>query len=150
MPFLNTFITEVKLEGGIYIFVGCVSILLALFFWLIIKYSFHKGMACSLCVIGFLQLWHGYKLFVLPEQIPFITNQTETIHQLIYESAVMRNTGIVLFAISLTGFIVLRNSFLKFWKGLALGLLVQAAIIVPMETSVTSNFSSYLNYRYMK
>lgn len=147
MHSINPLITELKIEGGIYIFLGCISILLALFFWLIIKYSFHKGMAYALFLIGLFQLWRGCEITIrLPEQITAAAMQSEAIKHQINQTELIRNTGIILSVISLIALIGLRNPFSKFWKGLTLGLLIQATMVMLMETAILTNFVSLMNY----
>lgn len=139
---VSRFVTEVNIEGVIYMFSGSISVLFALFFWLIIKYSFHKGMACSLCVLGLLQLWRGYAMISGLDSFPdpvSMNAQTETnLQHFIYKSGLIRNAAIALLFISVTGFITIKNPLFKFWKGLTLGLLIEAAVIITMETAIAS------------
>lgn len=101
----------------IFIFVGAISILLALFFWGIIKYNFFRGMAFPLFCFG------------LAELLYFTQNSSSEL--LCFNNTSFTIGVVFIISLSLIGYYFLKN---KFWKGFLLGLTIK------LSTTVIINF----------
>ena len=95
----------------IYIFVGAISTLLALFFWGIIKYNFFRGMAYPLLCFGLIELLH-------------FTKNYNTL-ALSFSNTSFMIGYILSVCLSLACYFFFKN---KFWKGFSLGLTIKLLI----------------------
>jgi uncharacterized membrane protein len=59
IDFIEKYFTQEKTESAFFMFIGLVAICLALINLFIIKYSFYKGLAYPLLIVGFIQLGAG-------------------------------------------------------------------------------------------
>ena len=144
--FVNTYFTEEKIESLFILIIGITSIILALIFLSIIKYSFYKGLAFPLLIIGIIQLSVGSiivkrspKDIIRVEKIIKESPQKIGTEELPRMEKVIKNFRIyfwieILFM--LTGiifFIYFYSSKQTFWKGLGLGLLIQATLLLSLD-----------------
>jgi hypothetical protein len=154
--FVTTYFTEEKIESILFIIIGITSICLALIFWLIIKYSFYKGLAFPFLLIGLIQVIVGTTVYnraprdiIKVEQIIKYDPQKIQTEELPRMDSVMKKftfykwieilmilTGIVLF-------ILFYNSSQTFWKGLGLGLIIQAGLMLPLDIVAEKRGQTY-------
>lgn len=159
ISFISHYFTQELIESFIFIIVGAISIFLSLFFLGIIKYSFFKGMAIPLLIIGSLQLSVGAVIYNrTPKDIIRVKKMmTQNKHLLQQEElprmeVVLSNfklykwIEISLILVGLTLFITLKKPTQKFWKGIALGLIIQASITLTLDI-VAENRANDYKYR---
>jgi hypothetical protein len=144
--FVSTYFTEEKIESIFFIIVGIITISLALIFWFVIKYSFYNGLAFPFLLVGLIQIIVGTTVyFRAPKDIikveQIIKNEPQKIktEELPRMEIVMKNFTLykwIEITLLLTGlilFILFYNSSQTFWKGLGLGLLIQASLMLSLD-----------------
>jgi hypothetical protein len=157
--FIQTYFTEERIESLIFIIIGSIAITLTLIFLSIIKYSFFKGLAYPLLFIGIIQIVVGFNIYnrsqkdiIRVEQIvktskkQLQTTEIPRMKTVIKNFAIYKWTEIILM---LTGiFLITRfyKSPLTFWKGLGLGLLIQAGIMLCLDIIAEHRAEIYLQY----
>lgn len=156
--FIEVYFIEKRIESFIFIIIGTIAFLLALFFLLIIKYSFFKGMAIPLIVIGFIQLTIGinsysqysqeiikvnYLIKKEPKEIQ--TEELSRIEKKIENYIIYQWIEISLILIGIILFVKFYNSSQAYWKGLGLGLLIQVSIMLSLN--IIAEHRSVLYYQ---
>ena len=158
MDFIRIYFTEEKIESIIFVIFGVCAILLALFFWTIIKYSFFNGLAYPLLLIGIIQVIVGTTIIIRsPKDIQRVEKMIlETPHKIKTEELprmkkVMENfktykiIELVLLGIGIILFLYFFSSKTPFWKGLGLGLLIQAGIMLALDLLAEDRASKYID-----
>lgn len=155
MNFIETYFTEEKIQFLFLIIIGIIAITLACIFLFIIKYSFFKGMAISLLLIGTFQVIIGSVIYnrsssnivrvntimnddpqkIKIEELPRIENVIKKI-------TIYKWIEIAIFIISI---ILFYKSPLTFWKGLALGIMIQASIFFTLDIIAEKRSEVYMN-----
>ena len=157
--FVTTYFTEEKIESLFFIIIGIISISLAFIFWFIIKYSFFKGLAFPLFLIGLNQLVVGATVYIsspkdiitieqiikeqpqkiLSEELPRMETVMKrfTVYKVIEIALIL--TGIVLF-------ILFYNSPQLFWKGLGLGLMIQSGLMLILDFIAEKRLENYIKH----
>lgn len=159
LDFVTNYFTEEKIESLFFIIIGSIAVLLALIFLLIIKYSFFKGMAIPLLLLGTMQLIIGGKIYqrtpsdiVRVEQtIKTNTRDLQTIEIPRIETAlqnfiIYKWIEITLIITSIILILVFYKSPQTFWKGLGLGLLIQACLLLCLNVIAEQRAEIYLNF----
>jgi hypothetical protein len=124
----------------IFIFVGILAIGFSLFFLMIIKYSFFKGLAVVLLLAGIFQLGRGSHTLATSLDAHFVIQTNGTVTD---EEAAFINTqigqvsnftwiAIAGLALGLLLFITFFRSSQTFWKGIGLGMIIQGALLAAM------------------
>ena len=158
IEFIKIYFTELKIESLFFIFIGVIAICLALIFWFIIKYSFYKGFAYPLLIIGIVQLTVGsirfFKADYDVKRIEFYNvNKNEYLLQNELPRMEMVTTNFTLF-IWIEIVLILLGVFLYFyfkplnqvfWKGLGLGLFVQAVILLSLDLVAEKRNQTYMS-----
>lgn len=155
--FIETYFTEERIESLFFIIIGSIAILLASFFLLIIKYSFFKGMAVPLIVIGIIQMVVGIsiynrsskdiervKYFVKQEPKKIQTEELPRMKKVIKNFIIYKWIEIVLIIASIILLVLFYASPQTYWKGLALGLLIQAIIMFLLDIMAEKRAVVYL------
>jgi hypothetical protein len=131
---IHHLVTGQKIESWIFIITGILSIALALFFFIIIKYSFFKGLGFIFLAAGILEI--AAAVFMrLPYQHIQLKDGIITNNGLLYLNEKISQMEIFLwisFVITIIG-ILLYSTFFRsaktFWKGIGLGLLMQGLLL---------------------
>ena len=142
-----TYFTEEKIQNLFCMILGSLSVILALLFLSIIKYSFYKGMAIPLLLFGVLQATLGTVAFkrstndlervqVMMEQQPerIETEELYRMQTVLQHFQVYQWIEIVLIAAGLVLYLKFYKSPSTFWKGLGLGLVLQASVTLGLDT----------------
>ncbi len=158
IEFIKIYFTEEKIESLFFIFLGFIAVSLAFIFWYIIKYSFYNGFAYPLLIIGIIQLAVGTSVFFRTESdIRRVENMMQNERVVIEQNElprmelVMQNftiykyveIGLIILGVFL--FFYFRTSAQTFWKGLGLGLLIQAAIMLSLDVVAEKRGQTYIN-----
>jgi len=143
---IETYFIGERIESVIFIVTGCIALLLASFFLFIIKYSFFKGMAIPFLVIGLLQLSVGINVYNLTlkgiERVSHLMKQDSQklktveiprMKKVLKNFTIYKWIEISLIACALILFIKFYSSPQTYWKGLALGLLIQTSIMLSLD-----------------
>lgn len=154
---ITTYLTEERIESTFFMIVGLITIALAFIFLGIIKYSFFKGMAIPLLVLGIIELSAGAisynQLQKYSNNIPLLKkNNTEEVQaeelkrmQIVLKNyAIYRWIELFLICIGLLLFIRFNKSPQTFWKGFGLGLLIQASILFALHLLTEQTGKMYI------
>ncbi len=157
LDFIHTYFTEEKIESLIFIIIGCIAILFSCFFWGIIKYSFFKGMAYPLFCIGLIQVVVGGTVYNrVPKDIERVEQivKNKTIHlqkteitriEIVQQNFVIYKwIEMTLMAISSILIVLFYKSTQTFWKGLGLGLLIQASVMLCLDLIAQKRADIYM------
>jgi membrane protein YdbS with pleckstrin-like domain len=155
--FVETYFTEEKIESLFFIIIGSIAILLASFFLLVIRYSFFKGMAIPFLIVGVIQLSVGISVYSRAEKdierVNYFTKQepkkiqTQEVPRM---EKVMKNftiykwIEIILVIVSIILLIIFYSSPQTYWKGLALGLIIQAVTMLNLDVLAQKRGRIYL------
>ena len=162
--FVTTYFTEEKIESLFFIIIGITSVCLALIFWFIIKYSFYNGLAFPFLLVGLIQIIVGTTVYIRsPKDIikveQFIRNEPQKIQteELPRMEVVMKSftfykwIEIILMLTGIILFILFYNSSQTFWKGLGLGLIIQAVLMLTLDIVAEKRGRIYIqNLSYLK
>lgn len=154
--FISTYFTEEKIESLFFIIIGFVAITLAIFFLWIIKYSFFKGMAIPFLLIGSIQLSAGYTIYKRsPDDINRVEQLVKSNHIDLKTTEVLRMESVIQnftiykwieIALILSGLVLIilfQKSSQTFWKGLGLGLLIQASLMLCLNLIAEQRAEKY-------
>lgn len=157
--FVTTYFTEEKIESLFFIIVGISAIFLAFIFWFIIKYSFYKGLAFPLFMIGLIQLVVGTTVYIRSpkdiikiEQIIKEEPQKILSEELPRTEIVMKNFTVykvIEMAVILAGivlFMLFYNSHQLFWKGVGLGLMIQSSLMLILDFIAEKRLENYIKH----
>jgi hypothetical protein len=109
----------------IFLIIGALALCFALFFLLIIRYSFFKGMAFVLLTSAMLQLSLGIYTLAAHEDKCGFEKQISDVSSFTWIAVSTLLIGILLFS---TFF----RSAQTFWKGIGLGMIIQGALSVAL------------------
>lgn len=134
----------------IFIITGSLAAAFALFFLLIIKYSFFKGLAIVLLCSGILQISYGSFTSTSYRETPDVMHSgspdKEEEDHIRHKISMLSNlTPIMLAALALGTllFITFFRSAQTFWKGIGLGLIIQGALSAALFQAEIMDLKSY-------
>lgn len=157
MEQITKYFNAEKNESVLFILVGLVAITFAAYFFIRVKQPFYNGMAYPLIIVALIQLTVGSSVYLRsPKDILRVNQivqtdkpkiQTEEIPRM---TTVMKNFAIykwVEIALILVGIIM----FFYFqpmttWKGIGLGLFIQASFMLLLDFFAESRGKTYLEY----
>ena len=157
ISFEESYFKQEQIESLIFIILGILSICLAFIFLGIIKYSFFKGMAVPLLAVGLIQLIVGTTIYLRSPEDKYRVTQmlinkrskikTEEIprmEKVMQNFTVYKWIEIVLILASIILLIIFYSSPQTYWKGLALGLLIQAIIMLSLDVLAENRGQVYI------
>lgn len=158
LDFIKNYFTQEKIESIFFILIGMLAISFALISWFIVKYSFYKGLAYTLFLIGVIQVVVGITVYIRsPKDITRVEQFVKTEPQKIQTEEIPRMKKvitnfelykwieIVLIVIGIVLFIYFKTSTQVFWKGLGLGLIIQASLMLSLDVVAEKRAVSYIN-----
>lgn len=124
----------------IFIIIGILAIGFSLFFLMIIKYSFFKGLALVLLLAGIFQVGRGSHALATCRDAHFViqTNGTVTDEETAFINAQIQELGNftwIAIAGAVIGFLLFITFFKSsqtFWKGIGLGMIIQGTLSVAL------------------
>lgn len=154
---ITSYFTEEKLQSAIFIIIGVIAILCALVFLWLIKYSFFKGMAIPLILIGMIQIsagtiaYHQSQKYSTKMEL-LLSNKPEEVksEELKRMQIVLKNYAnykLIELIVLLTGialFILFYKSPQTFWKGFGLGLVIYACILFALHSMSEQSGKMYV------
>lgn len=156
--FISDYFLQVRIGHYFELGIGLISITLALFFLIVIKYSFFKGVAYPILMIGIFQVIASasnilntnlekepFQLIVKQDieniktnEVPKMENKLKsfTRHMIIY--GIIMFTGMILF-------FYFRSSQTQFWRGFGLGLVCQSVLMLILTYSAQDGVRVYID-----
>jgi hypothetical protein len=141
---INDYFNAEKFESLFFMGVGLIAILLGIYFWFSLKEPFFRGIAIPLVLIGLIQLMVGSTVyFRSPKDIIRVENivkneptkiQSEEIPRMevvMKNFVIYRYVEIALLLLGIFLFLFFPNQ--SFWKGVGLGLFIQAGLMLTLD-----------------
>ena len=133
-----------KTESYIFILIGAIAFSMALYFFFSLKTSFWKGVAIPFIIVALLEFIVGYTIVTRSSKDIIrvqscITNEPQKIqiHEIPRMKKVLRNFVIyryVEIALIILGIVLMYSSMNDtFWRGIGLGLFIQASIVLSLD-----------------
>lgn len=146
-----------KYESVFFVLVGLVAIVLATYFFVKVKQPFYLGMAYPLIAIALIQIIVGSTVYfrspkdiarvneiVQADRMKIQTDEIPRMEVVMKNFEVYRWVEIVLLIIGLIMFFSF--SPMTFWKGIGLGLFIQAGLMLLLDFFAESRGEIYLEY----
>ena len=155
-PVVKYFNNE-KAESYLFILIGVIVILMALYFLFVLKTSFWKGMAMPFLLVASLEIIVGYTIvtrspkdlirveeFVKNQPQKIITSEIPRMEKVMNNFIIYRYVEIILVILG----IVLMYSSTKdtFWRGIGLGLFSQSSIVLCLDFFAERRGHIYLEF----
>jgi hypothetical protein len=157
IDFFTYYFTEQKIISIFIMSIGILSIFLALVLLFIIKYSFFKGMAVTLLLIGIIQLIAGGVMYErTPKDISRMehfykferqkikTEELPRMQKVIHDFTLYKWIEISVIVTGLLLFIRFYKSAQSFWKGIGLALMIQVAILLSVDIVAEKRAKEYV------
>ena len=155
MKFITDYFNAEKFESLFFIGIGIIAIALGIYFWFIIKEPIYKGIAIPFVLVAFIQLTVGTTVyFRSPKDIVtvenIISNEPSKIHseEIPRMNVVMKNfviyryVEIALMILGISLFFCFPSQ--NFWKGLGIGLFIQASLMLSLDYFAEKRGTDYL------
>ncbi|MDI9312589.1 MAG: hypothetical protein QM535_20430 [Limnohabitans sp.] len=146
-----------KAESYIFILIGIIALATALYFILALKSSFWKGAAIPFIIVAWLEFVVGYTIVTrIPKDIArvetFIQKEPQSIKMLeiprmekvMSNFVIFRYVEIVLIILGIALMYSSMND--TFWRGIGLGLFIQASIVLCLDFFAERRGHIYLEY----
>jgi hypothetical protein len=157
MEAITRYFTAEKGESILFILTGVSAIILALLFLIQLKQPFYNGMAYSFILIALIQIAVGASIFIRsPKDIIRVTNIVQTDKRLIQTEEIPRMKVVmknfifyrwIEIALILAGtFLFLRSSPETVLKGVGLGLMIQAGIMLLLDYFAEDRGKKYIEF----
>lgn len=155
MKFIADYFNAEKNESLLFMGIGIIANTLGFYFWFTIKEPFYKGIAIPFILVALIQLTVGITVyFRSPKEIVMVENivknepikiQTEEIPRM---EVVMKNFIIyryleivlIILGLSLFFFFPIQT----FWKGIGIGLFIQASLMLSLDYFAEKRGKDYL------
>jgi len=157
MTAVEKYFTGEKAESYLFLAMGIMSIILAVYFFFTLKQSFWKGVAVPFLLVAILEIIVGYTIVTRsPKDIVRVENilqnnkqhiQTEEIprmEKVLQNFVVFRYIEIALIILGIL--LMYATPAASFWKGLGLGLFMQASIVLTLDFFAESRGKMYIEY----
>jgi MFS family permease len=146
-----------KSESYIFILIGVIALAMALYFIFILKSSFWKGVAVPFIIVALLEFAVGFTIinrspkdaarvetFILKEPQSIKTFEIPRMEKVMSNFVIFRYVEIALIILG----IALMYSSLNdtFWRGIGLGLFIQASIVLSLDFFAERRGHIYLEY----
>ncbi len=146
-----------KAESYLFILIGVFAFAMALYFYFIFKTNFWKGVAIPFIIVAFLEFIVGYTIVTRsPKDIirvqTYITNEKQKIQmdEIPRMKKVLSNFVIyryVEMALIILGIVLMYSSMNDtFWRGIGLGLFIQASIVLCLDFFAERRGHIYIEY----
>lgn len=157
MNSIRNYFTAEKYESILFVIIGLLAVILALYFLFLQKENFYKGMALPLLLVGLIQITVGSTVWIRsPKDIERVEKIVKSSHDKIQSEeiprmeVVMKNfvvyrwVEIFLILLGASLFIVVTPT--AFWRGLGLGLSIQAMFMLALDYFAESRGKVYLEF----
>jgi len=157
MKFIADYFNAEKFESLFFIGVGIIAIALGIYFWFIVKEPLYKGIAIPIILVALIQITVGTTVYLRsPKDILKVENMLENEHSKIQTeeiprmNVVMKNfviyryVEITLMILGLILFFYFPSQ--TFWKGLGIGLFIQASLMLSLDYFAEKRGTEYLKH----
>ena len=156
VEFVRTYFLEEKTESIFFILIGLASLILAILFLYVIKYSFYKGLAIPLLIVGIIQLTVGFNVLLktdlkieraedsVLQQNKEKNNEIKRINIVMKNFKIYKWIEILLILLGLILFFYVHSGNQIFWKGIGLGLLIQGSLMLSLDLLAEKRSEVYL------
>lgn len=157
MEQISKYFNAEKYESVLFVLVGFVAIIFATYFFLKVKQPFYNGMAYPLILVALIQLTVGGSVYLRsPKDILRVNQivqtdkakiQTEEIPRMrtvMKNFAIYKWVEIALIIVSIIMFFFFQP--MTIWKGVGLGLFIQASFMLLLDFFAESRGKIYLEY----
>lgn len=146
-----------KAESYIFILIGVIALAMALYFFFALKTSFWKGVAIPFIIVALLEFIVGYTIVTRSSKDiirvqTYITNEPQKIQidEIPRMEKVLSNFVIyryVEIALIILGIVLMYSSMNDtFWRGIGLGLFIQASIVLSLDFFAERRGHNYIVY----
>lgn len=146
-----------KAESYIFILIGVIALAMALYFIFTLKSSFWKGVAIPFIIVALLEFIVGYTIVTRsPKDITrvetFIKKEPQSIKTLEIPRMAKVMSNFVIFryaeiALIILGIVLMYSSMNDtFWRGIGLGLFIQASIVLCLDFFAERRGHHYMEY----
>jgi hypothetical protein len=146
-----------KAESYIFIFIGVIAFAMALYFIFTLKTSFWKGVAIPFILVALLEFIVGYTIVTRSSKDiirvqTYITNESHKIQidEIPRMEKVLSNFVIYRYieiALIILGIVLMYSSMNDtFWRGIGLGLFIQASIVLSLDFFAERRGHIYIVY----
>lgn len=133
-----------KAESYIFIMMGVIALTMALYFFFAFKTSFWKGVAIPFVMVALLEFVVGYTIvtrspkdlvrvetFITKEPLKIQTEEIPRMEKVLNNFVIFRYVEI---ALIIVGIVLMYSSMNDtFWRGIGLGLFVQASVVLSLD-----------------
>ncbi|CAM3810515.1 hypothetical protein FLBR109950_02565 [Flavobacterium branchiophilum] len=157
MNVIEKYFNGEKAESLVFITIGVLALAMALYFIFVLKTSFWKGVAMPFIAVALLEILVGYIVFTRsPEDINRVktyvekdpksvqTQEIPRMEQVMRNFVVFRFVEIALIVFGIVLMYSTKND--TFWRGLGLGLFLQASMVLSLDFFAERRGHVYINY----
>ena len=157
MEQITKYFNAEKSESVLFVLVGIIAIILSTYFFVKVKQPFYNGMAYSLIAISLIQLTVGSSVYlrspkditrvsqiVTTDKLKIQTDEIPRMQTVMKNFALYKWVEIALILVGLIMFIYLPSA--TIWKGVGLGLFIQAGIMLTLDFFAESRGRTYIEY----
>jgi hypothetical protein len=146
-----------KAESYIFIIIGVIALAMALYFFFAFKTSFWKGVAIPFVIVALLEFVVGYTIVNRsPKDLvrveTFVTKEPQKIQSVEIPRMEKVLSNFVIFryieiALIILGIVLMYSSMNDtFWRGIGLGLFIQASIVLSLDFFAERRGHIYVEY----
>jgi len=146
-----------KAESYIFILIGVIALAMALYFIFVLKTVFWKGLAMPFIIVASLEFIVGYTIVTRsPKDITrvetFIKKEPQSINTLEIPRMEKVMSNFVIFRYAEIALIILGMALMyssmndTFWRGIGLGLFIQASIVLCLDFFAERRGHHYMEY----
>ncbi len=146
-----------KAESYLFIIIGVIALTMALYFFFAFKTSFWKGVAIPFVMVALLEFVVGYTIvtrspkdlvrvetFITKEPLKIQTEEIPRMEKVLNNFVIFRYVEI---ALIIVGIVLMYSSMNDtFWRGIGLGLFVQASVVLSLDFFAERRGHIYVAY----
>lgn len=146
-----------KAESYIFILIGVIALAMALYFIFVLKTAFWKGLAIPFIIVASLEFIVGYTIvtrspkdiirvetFIQKEPLSIKTLEIPRMEKVMSNFVVFRYAEIALIILGIALMYSSMND--TFWRGIGLGLFIQASIVLCLDFFAERRGHTYLEH----
>ncbi len=146
-----------KIESYLFMTIGVIAFAMALYFFFVLKTTFWKGVAIPFILVAFMEFVVGFtivtrsskdvirvKTYMKKEPEKIQTNEMPRMEKVLSNFVIYRYVEI---ALIILGIVLMYSSMIDtFWRGVGLGLFIQASIVLSLDFFAERRGHNYMVY----
>ncbi len=146
-----------KIESYLFMTIGVIAFAMALYFFFVLKTTFWKGVAIPFILVAFMEFVVGFtivtrsskdvirvKTYMKKEPEKIQTNEMPRMEKVLSNFVIYRYVEI---ALIILGIVLMYSSMNDtFWRGVGLGLFIQASIVLSLDFFAERRGHNYMVY----